>query len=542
MPTFRIPVWLATWFAVAGASIFLHGPLPLFSTRTLSVAWEMWRLGEWWVPHLNGQAYAHKAPLLYWLIHLGWWITGVGDAWPRILEVLLGGLNLWLCARLARQLFPTDRIAESAPWVLLGCAYFFLFSLQILFELLLMSCVLGWFVALTHRDAQGRIQPLWGWMGACLALGLLSKGPVALLHMLFPLLCAPYWLGEELRARAQWYRRSAWTVLAGIALFMLWALPVAWWGGSAYRHELLLQQTAGRLVASFDHARPVWWYLGILPLLLFPWLFWGSTWSGARHAGRSLRQEPGLRFLLCWLLPCFAVFSLISGKQAYYLLPLLAGTAIAFAFFYHRAPNAEVPMRPVSVALVLVLVGTLTASLPWLASHTTWDPNPFMQDFARGGYGFGALIAVLGLTTLAARAPRAALVRRVAVAALLVAATLHVQFSTTVWHRYDLLPLARQIAAHQGAGRAVAFIGTYEGQFHFLGRLQQPIYGLTGPAQAVEWARAHPNGVLVDYLGPKSPSPPLTPLFRTPFRSGSLLLWDAHAWLLLQPGSVPRAG
>ena len=49
---------LLAWAAVALVSIFLHGPVPLYSTRSLAVAWEMWDRGSWLVPLFNGAPYS----------------------------------------------------------------------------------------------------------------------------------------------------------------------------------------------------------------------------------------------------------------------------------------------------------------------------------------------------------------------------------------------------------------------------------------------------------------------------------------------------
>src|SRR6478672_11095652 len=73
---------LLAWGLVALVSIFLHGPVPLYSTRSLAVAWEMWDRGSWLVPLFNGAPYSHKTPLLPCLIHAGWLVTGVSDVWP----------------------------------------------------------------------------------------------------------------------------------------------------------------------------------------------------------------------------------------------------------------------------------------------------------------------------------------------------------------------------------------------------------------------------------------------------------------------------
>ena len=51
--------------------------LPIDETRYLTVAWESHQEGNHLVSHLNGETYAHKPPLLFWLINAVWKITGV---------------------------------------------------------------------------------------------------------------------------------------------------------------------------------------------------------------------------------------------------------------------------------------------------------------------------------------------------------------------------------------------------------------------------------------------------------------------------------
>ena len=110
----------------------------MYSTRTLSVAWEMWTHHSLLVPYLNGLPYSDKPPLLLWLIQLGWAVAGVGDVWPRLLEVMLGALQLILAWRLARRLFPRSAwIAHGTAWILLAFSYGFLFGLQVMYEVLL---------------------------------------------------------------------------------------------------------------------------------------------------------------------------------------------------------------------------------------------------------------------------------------------------------------------------------------------------------------------------------------------------------------------
>lgn len=517
---------------VALASIFQHGALPMFGTRTLSVAWEMWQAGSWLLPLQNGAPYSHKAPLLYWLIHVGWAVGGVGETWPKLLLVLIALANLGLTARLARQLFP-DR-PEAGPlaaWVLAGTAFWFLYSLQVLFDGLLSACVLLALVGLTRRGPDGAFRPDGRLVVLGLWLGLLAKGPVALLHAGFPLLLAPAWLEAARAHLVRWYARIAGWIGFALALFALWVVPATVLGGEAYRQELLVTQTAGRLVAAFDHARPPWWYLAILPVLLFPWIFWPGTWRAALARGR--RSESGHRFLAVALLPPLAVFSIVSGKQAYYVLPEVALFAVWLAVATvdrARAGRARAGLRV--AAGPLLGLGALVAALPWLVA-TGRVHGEVVAEFAALGPWIGlGIIAVTLLATAGARDAQAA-VPRLGLAALLSAALLHLQFSATLWPRYDLAPVAAVLADHARAGGTIANRGTYEAQFHFLGRLTGPVVAIdyhSGPG----FARAAPEALVVDYVDvARCPAdgPGPAPIACRPFRGQRIEVWRAADWL-----------
>ncbi|MAT66374.1 MAG: hypothetical protein CMN57_12110, partial [Gammaproteobacteria bacterium] len=61
-----------------------------------------------------------------------------------------------------------------------------------------------------------------------------------------------------------------------------------------------------------------------------------------------------------------------------------------------------------------------------------------------------------------------------------------------------LRPAARQIAGLQQTGAPVAHVGSYHGQFHFPGRLRQPLIELSRN-RVSDWVQAHPQGYVVLY-------------------------------------------
>jgi 4-amino-4-deoxy-L-arabinose transferase-like glycosyltransferase len=123
--------------------------MPIDETRYLSVAWEMWQHHTFLVPTLNGEAYSHKPPLLFWLIQLGWWLFGTSDWVARLVIPTVGLSAFWLVADIVRQLDPdARREAWWSPLVLLGTTLWFLFLPLSMFDILLSVCLLaavdGW--------------------------------------------------------------------------------------------------------------------------------------------------------------------------------------------------------------------------------------------------------------------------------------------------------------------------------------------------------------------------------------------------------------
>lgn len=531
-PNLVPPAWLLLWFAVALFAIFQHGPLPLYSTRTLGVAWEMWNQHGFLVPYINGHAYSHKVPLLFWLIHAGWAATGVNDVWPRVLQVLIGAAWLLAAVALARRVYALrPAVARLVPWFLIALAYSFLFGLQIMYEVLLALWVALALVALAGR-------PRWGWFALAVGAGLMTKGPVMLLHIAFPLLLGPWWSEYARADRAGWYRRGLLAVLGGLALLLAWVIPAAIVGGEEYRHELLYLQTAGRVVASFDHARPLLWYLPMLGVLLFPWIGWLRLW----HAGFSFRRPlgDGERFLIAWLAPTFAVFCLISGKQVYYLLPLLPGAALALASLIARqqAAGSGKGWRwgawPLALA-VLALAAVLFLLPVWQASgrlHSHWlhDAAVLSPWFAVGFVALGLLLLLPGEGEKE--------LHRIAGASLLGVALAHSLFAQALFHNYDLSPTADLLQRVQAAGRPIANVGAYEGQFHYHAQLSGSIAEIRNDGIGA-WAKAHPDGVVVRYPAKLDPRARRYALLIQPFRSRWLEVWDAATVAAVEAGQTP---
>jgi 4-amino-4-deoxy-L-arabinose transferase-like glycosyltransferase len=520
---------VAAWALLIGVSLALRPILPIDETRYVSVAWEMWVRGDFLVPHLNGLPYSEKPPLLFWMMQLGWWAFGVNDWWPRLVPALFGLANLFLARALARRLWPErPGVARTVPAILLGFFLWSLFTTLIMFDMLVAFCVLVALLGVCEARWRGGLAP-WVVVGAALGLGILAKGPVALLLPLLVAVLEPWW-GRGLPrtgGRLRWWLGTAGAMGIAAAVGLAWALPAAAAGGAAYRQAILFSQTGERIVRAFAHQHPWWWYLPLLPLLTCPYSLWPPLWKAAARL-RWGGLEAGERFCLAWLVPGLVVFSAISGKQPHYLLPLCP----AFALFTARLLDEKTEPRRWHVLPPLalpVLVGVALATSPLLAGRTGL---PSWAAALSPGVGVLLLAAAAGCVVwfwsiFPGRPAAPTLVTLVFVLAL------HAGFAEAARRSYDLEPISRYLAAVQQQGRPIAYVGAYHGQFHFLGRLEQPFQVIDGGAEHA-WILNHPRGRVIQELYYKPPGIGQAE-FTQPYRDEILAVWGLDALPVLPP-------
>jgi hypothetical protein len=101
---------------------------------------------------------------------------------------------------------------------------------------------------------------------------------------------------------------------------------------------------------------------------------------------------------------------------------------------------------------------------------------------------------------------------------------------------YDLREASRVIAAAEAAGRPVASLSEYHGQFGFYGRLARPIENLP-PEQALTWFSEHPQGYIIAYY-PGPAAGHSAAVFDQPYRGGHLVIWEGRV-LAADPALLP---
>lgn len=488
-PAWAWPALVGVWAVALAAGLASRPLMPVDETRYLSVAWNMWREHEFLVPLLNGDPYSHKPPLLFWLINAGWAVFGVNETWGRLVAPIAGLAAALLTVRLARVLWPArPNIGLIAGMLLMSSGYWLIFSTLTMFDMLVVATSVAAITGIAGAAGGGGWRS-WAVVALAGGIGVLAKGPVALLPIACVALLAPLWRRTPAPRWSQWYLATIAALAAAAAIGLAWALPAAISGGDAYARSILWDQTSGRVVTSFAHVRPIWWYLPLLPLLALPAVLWLPLWRGSRSACHAI--DEGIRLCVVWAGAVLIAMSLISGKQPHYLLPVFPALALLGA---RAAEAAGTVGRWDRLPLVLFwgMLGLAGLALPLLAGRGALpaemiDLSPWI------GVAFLAMsVATMWPSRLQAGTGTAWLMTSVLFAVVLV----NLGFHGTIGSSYDLAPIARAVADYQRAGRPIVLIDGFDGQLDFSGRLPQRIPVIS--SQEVDaWAGMNPEGYVV---------------------------------------------
>jgi 4-amino-4-deoxy-L-arabinose transferase-like glycosyltransferase len=521
---------LALWLVLVVISLFSRSYIPIDETRYVTVAWNMWLRGDYLVPWLNGAAYSHKPPLLFWLMNAGWAVFGVNDWWPRLVPSLFALASVFLTIRLAHRLWPREaQVADLAPLILLGSALWMVFTTATMFDMMI-ACftllgVLGVVIAW-----QGELRKGWLVVGVAIGLGLLAKGPTILLQVLPVALFAPWWGRGQQVAWSRWYAGMLGAVLLGAAIALLWAIPAGMRGGEDYRKAIFWGQTAERMVNSFAHKRPLWWYLPLLPVILFPWVLWLPVWRGLFR----LRGEGGMGVRLClaWLLPVFLAFSFISGKQMHYLLPIFPAFALLAARGLLHEESRRFDQLP--AALAAIAIGVLLIGLPhyaqshqmahWIQSIPVWT-------------GAAVILAGLALAAMPSATLQANVWRMTLFSAATVVLTIYIALIRTAGPAYDVREMGKRLKAYQDAGVPLAHADEYPGQYQFVGRMvSEP--EIVRKSRLTDWFKAHPEGKAVVYFDADEPLDGVPLDYRQPYLNQQVVILGRDAWPVPKPHAL----
>jgi dolichol-phosphate mannosyltransferase len=351
--------------------------------RYAEIPRQMLQSGDFIVPTLHGLPYCDKPPLLYWLVMGSYTAFGVHDWAARLVSSTAAFCTVLVTYLWGRRLVGARAAFAAAMMLCLSARFVYLGRLLTMNSLLCLWVIAA--LAAAHMALQGPILRWRWWLlsAAACGLGLLTKGPVALVLVGVPVL-----LYRLLGTRTARLPIRALLTYVGVTLLLAcpWYLLVAardpdFMEYFFWKHNVL------RYVEPFDHEKPVYFYLPDLILGMLPWslLLLPLARSLARNSSPSSTGRPAaLGFFLLASAWCFAFYSLAGSKRSGYILPAMPPLALALGCYWESVFSARTSTWPFfrwrwsqTPALAWRMCGIGTFAVLLLALHL------FLPGYAR---------------------------------------------------------------------------------------------------------------------------------------------------------------
>jgi 4-amino-4-deoxy-L-arabinose transferase-like glycosyltransferase len=336
--------------------------------RYAEIAREIVQNQQWIVPTLQGQPYLDKPPLFYWLVAISYQLFGTTDAVARLVPSVAVHLTILLLYLIGRRSLG-ERSAFWASLLLSFAPGFVGMGRLLILDGLLTLWITLASLSLFEAIRTGTLDLRWWYLGAvACGLGVLTKGPIALLLPLMPLVFNRWLTGSRIRIGKHW-----------LGLFaMVLAVNLPWYIGIFLHQPIFLkyffwEHNILRFFQPFDHLQPVWYYApillgGMMPMTLLLIPFIRHLISGDPEETQN--RSPALGFYLLAAGWCIAFFSLSGAKLPTYILPAMPMLMLAFGGFLSRSKWRNSLLTKLSLGTTfLLLVATFYVALPWYANY-----------------------------------------------------------------------------------------------------------------------------------------------------------------------------
>jgi 4-amino-4-deoxy-L-arabinose transferase-like glycosyltransferase len=355
----------ALLLALASRTTLWDRDEPRFAQATV----EMIASGDYLVPTFNGSLRADKPILAYWWMALPARLLGPSAVAARLGSAAAMAIAALLTFAAGRRLLPVGA-GTWAMAVLAATPLAVVEGQAATADALLLAAVTG-ALACFAAALTGDGRRLWPWLGLGLALGLaqLAKGPVGLAVPGLGIATTLAILGRRARAARATARQeaaaaeqegtvatamreaeavpvgryamgAALAALLGVAIFCAWGVPANLATGGELARVGIGKHVVGRALGAMEgHGGGAWhgwrgwvaglpFYLAVAWLGFAPWVLWLPAAVSATLGGR-LGGERGRALLIGWVVPTFALMTLVATRLPHYVLPAWPALALA---------------------------------------------------------------------------------------------------------------------------------------------------------------------------------------------------------------------
>lgn len=313
------------------------------------IAREMLKTGNWiTLLHNYGMPFLAKPPLSTWLSAFFMRLFGINELAVRLPNLLLSIGILWLVWDLAKKRCGSI-VATVTVLFLAGSLYFYLDAGTVMTDPSLLFCTTLSLIAFWRSMSDN--SKAWAYVFFIgLGLGLLAKGPVAIIFTTMPIFT---WVFLRKQWNALWFNMP-W--IKGSLLTLVIALPwyiVAEMRNPGFLKYFIIGEHFNRFHVpawngnqyGFSHVQPygiIWSYILIG---LFPWSIAAFYWlfrQGKKLPSILCQEDNGwLSYLLLWLLFPLLFFTFSRNIIYTYVFPSLPAFALAFGELWGRSGITE---------------------------------------------------------------------------------------------------------------------------------------------------------------------------------------------------------
>ena len=323
--------------------------------------------------------YLGKPPLQFWMIATSINMFGANEFAARLPSFLAAALLLILLYEIMRRYIDPETVGLAAC-ILTACPFFFVYSATVIVDMtltLFVGAAVCFQIALMNEKTKAR-QTVWS-LGvfAALALGMLTKGPIAVIIFGFPVLLWSLWNRTWLA-----FKHHRW--IYGILLFAAICFP---WFFMAEKHNpgflryFFINENLMRYIShnygdryGTGHSHMRGTALLYLVYGCLPWFIWAGTLmvkKGFRPLADAIWKDRNLQFLFLGSLGYVVFLCLARQLTPTYLLPVIPWVAVCLAACMRRFKIPAARVQAVAGVLVVLYVSGLLVAAPFINSHNS---------------------------------------------------------------------------------------------------------------------------------------------------------------------------
>lgn len=516
-------IWLGLWALLVVTAIVFRVALLPDESLLLTTAWDASLAGNAFLLNLEAQTGLQTAPLFIWLVQFGWGLVGFIEWLPHILSAVFGLLSLSVLSIMARRMWPLeDEVALYAPLLMLGC-FVWAIDLTIISSHMahLFFVCLSMYALLLMRE---QVRLSWLIFGLFASLAAMTGGLVSFVYTLPVAILGPVWLAREVSS-GYWYKKIFLSIVTIVLLCGIWLAPVYTKLGPTDFLLFLENSFQPYPMIVFASEKPGWWYVFLLPLMLFPWTLWPLVWK--RFSGlHRFRDHGGVSFCFAWIISTVFILSFFDVKQPHLLIPVLPAIVLFTSYLLLRRDfcaekDHESPFS--SMGFPIILLGGVLATLPNISKIEVlpdflWNFSPLV--------GIGISVVGITLAWMPVHKMKQQ-VTNVAIFSLMSTVFIIMWAWWQFGQNYQVEKMTEVLAKADASGVAIAHVGRYNGQYGYSGRLLHPIKQLS-KKEVNAWIINNPEGVLIaqEWIFDPGIVPVTPPIVKSSYQDKQVMMWS----------------